>query len=165
MKNLITIILILFSINSFGQMKRDKFIEKNIGGVKLIYQRAVDIEKGDSTYVLFFSFQNAKYSRLTDIKIIGLFSRNAIEQWMKDMKSAYKQILTGEKVDMDWNREEYKLTLYNFSKNLILTEGKGTGGYTLLSKNNVRDLMELVSTVDFGKETLLPAKSVDELIK
>ena len=81
------------------------------------------------------------------------------------MKSAYKQILTGEKVDMDWNREEYKLTLYNFSKNLILTEGKGTGGYTLLSKNNVRDLMELVSTVDFGKETLLPAKSVDELIK
>jgi hypothetical protein len=34
-----------------------------------------------------------------------------------------------------------------------------------MSKKNVGELMELVSTIDFGKETLLPAKTIDELIQ
>jgi hypothetical protein len=34
-----------------------------------------------------------------------------------------------------------------------------------MSKKHISGLMELVSTIDFGKETLLPAKTIDELIQ
>ena len=81
------------------------------------------------------------------------------------MKNAYKQMNTGEKTNIDWTRDKYKLTLYDFSNNLYFAEVKGTGGYTMMSKKNAGELMELVSTIDFGKETLLPAKTIDELIQ
>ena len=75
------------------------------------------------------------------------------------------QVLGSEKTNIDWTRDKYKLTLYDFSNNLYFAEAKGTGGYTMMSKKNVGELMELVSTIDFGKETLLTAKTIDELIQ
>jgi len=115
--------------------------------------------------MVFFIFSNAKYTSITDTKVIGLYDKASIEQWLKDMKNAYKQMNTGEKTNIDWTRDKYKLTLYDFSNNLYFAEAKGTGGYTMMSKKNVGELMELVSTIDFGKETLLTAKTIDELIQ
>ena len=62
-------------------------------------------------------------------------------------------------------RDKYKLSLYDFTNNLYLAEAKGTGGYSIMSKKNVAEMLELVSTIDFGKETLLPAKTIDEIIQ
>lgn len=166
MKKVLLGLLVLLSISASAQIKRDKFIDRYAGGnVKLTYLRSVDLDKGDTTYMVFFIFQNAKYTSITDTKIIGLYDKASIEQWMKDMRSAYKQMITGEKVSIDWTRDKYKLTLYDFSNNLYFAEAKGTGGYTMMSKKNVAELMEFVSTIDFGKETLLPAKTIDELIQ
>ena len=63
------------------------------------------------------------------------------------------------------NPKKAIMGLYDFSNNLYFAEAKGTGGYTMMSKKNVGELMELVSTIDFGKETLLTAKTIDELIQ
>jgi hypothetical protein len=166
MKRLLLALLVLVSISVNAQIKRDKYIDKYAGGnVKLTYQRSVDLDKGDTSYMVFFIFSNAKYTSITDTKVIGLYDKVSIEQWLKDMKNAYKQMNTGEKTNIDWTRDKYKLTLYDFSNNLYFAEAKGTGGYTMMSKKNVGELMELVSTIDFGKETLLTAKTIDELIQ
>ena len=87
-----------------------------------------------------------------------------IEQCTKDMKTAFKQMFSGEKVNMDWMRERYKLTLYDFTSELYFAEAKGTGGYTIMSKRAVSDFIEIISTIDFGKEVLLPAKTINELV-
>jgi hypothetical protein len=166
MKKVLLGLLLLGSISVNSQIKREKFIDKEAGGnVTLKYQRSVDLDKGDTTYMVYFIFQNAKYTSITDTKIIAFYEKSSIAQLMKDMKSAYKQMITGEKVSIDWNREKYKLNLYDFSNDLYLIEGKGTGGYTMMSKKDVADLMEALSTIDFGMGTLLPAKTIDELIQ
>ena len=52
----------------------------------------------------------------------------------------------------------------NFSGDMYFTEGKGTGGYTIMSRRHVSDFIEILSTIDFGKDILLPSKTIDELI-
>lgn len=155
----------MVSVSINAQVKRDYFINENAGNLKLIYQRNVDLDKGDTIYMVMFLFQNAKYTSITDTKVIGLYDKPTLEQWMKDMKTAYKQMLTGEKVSIDWARDNYKLTLYDFTNNLYLTEPKGTGGYIPMTKKHVVDLMQSASRIDFGKDILLPAKTIEELIQ
>jgi hypothetical protein len=166
MKKVLLGFLVLVSISVNAQTKRDKFIDRYAGGnVKLTYQRSIDLDKGDTTFMVFFIYQNAKYSAITDTKIIGLYSKEELAQFVKDMKTAYKQMLTGEKVSIDWSRNEYKLRLFDFTNDLYLIEAKGTGGYSIMTKKHVAEMLELVSTIDFGKETLLPAKTIDEIIQ
>ena len=164
MKKILLGLLVLLSISVSAQVKRDKFLEKYAGNLKITYQRTIDMDKGDTRYGVFLSFQNDKYKTLTDIKVIGLYSVVDIEQCTKDMKTAFKQMFSGQKVDMDWTRDKYKLALYDFSSELYLSEAKGTGGYTIMSKRAVSDFIELISTIDFGKEILLPSKTIDELV-
>jgi hypothetical protein len=33
-----------------------------------------------------------------------------------------------------------------------------------MNRRAVSDFIEIISTIDFGKETLLPAKSIEELV-
>ena len=152
------------SISVSAQVKRDKFIEKYAGNLKITYQRTIDMDKGDTRYSVFLSFQNEKYKTLTDIKVIGLYSVADIEAISKDMKIVFKQMFSGQKVDMDWTRERYKMALYDFSGDMYFAEAKGTGGYTIMNRRAVSDFIEIISTIDFGKETLLPAKTIDELV-
>jgi hypothetical protein len=166
MKKLLLGLLVLVSISVNAQTKRDKFIDRYAGGnVKLTYQRSIDLDKGDTLYMVFFIYQNAKYSTITDTKVIGLYNKEELAQFVKDMKTAYKQMITGEKVSIDWSRDKYKLSLYDFTNNLYLAEAKGTGGYSIMSKKNVAEMLELVTTIDFGKETLLPAKTIEEILQ
>jgi DNA mismatch repair ATPase MutL len=93
-----------------------------------------------------------------------LYSVADIEAISKDMKVVFKQMFSGQKVDMDWTREKYKINLYDFSSDMYFLEAKGTGGYTIMNRRAVSDFIEIISTIDFGKETLLPAKSIEELV-
>jgi len=164
MRKILIGLFLLSSISAFAQVKRDKFLEKYAGNLKITYQRTIDMEKEDTRYSVFLSFQNDKYKTLTDIKVIGLYSVADIEAITKDMKNVFKQMFSGEKTNMDWTREKYKMTLYDFTTSMYFAEAKGTGGYTIMPKRAVSDFIEIISTIDFGKETLLPAKTIDELV-
>lgn len=163
MKSISLIIFLFCSISLSAQVKRDKFLEKNAGNLKITYQKITDMDKDITSYVVYLSFQNEKYKSLTDIKVVGLYNVADIEQCKKDMKSAFKQMFGG-KVNMDWMRERYKLTLFDFTSDLYFYDVKGVGGYTIMSKRAVSDFIEIISTIDFGKETLLPAKTIEELV-
>lgn len=163
MKKILLGLLVLLSISVSAQVKRDKFLEKYAGNLKITYQRTIDLEKEDTRYSVFLSFQNDKYKTLTDIKVIGLYSVADIEACVKDMKSVFKQMFSGEKTNMDWTRDKYKITLYDFTTSMYFAEAK-SGGYTIMPKRAVADFIEIISTIDFGKEVLLPAKTIDELV-
>lgn len=163
MKSISLVIFLFCSISLSAQVKRDKFLEKNAGNLKITYQKITDMDKDITSYVVYLSFQNEKYKSLTDIKVVGLYNVADIEQCKKDMKSAFKQMFGG-KVNMDWMRERYKLTLFDFTSDLYFYDVKGVGGYTIMSKRAVSDFIEIISTIDFGKETLLPAKTIEELV-
>ena len=80
MKKVLLGLLVLVSISASAQVKRDKFIDKYAGGnVKLTYQRSIDLDKGDTSYMVFFIFSNAKYTSITDTKVIGLYDKASIE--------------------------------------------------------------------------------------
>jgi hypothetical protein len=164
MKNILIGLFVLLSISASAQVKRDKYLEKVAGNLKITYQKITDMDNDKITYSVYLSFQNDKYKSLTDIKVIGLYSAADIEAITKDMKNVFKQMFSGEKTNMDWTREKYKMTLYDFTTNMYFAEAKGTGGYTIMPKRAVSDFIEIISTIDFGKETLLPAKSIEELI-
>ena len=164
MKNILIGLFLLLSISVSAQVKRDKYLEKVAGNLKITYQKITDMDNDKITYSVYLSFQNDKYKSLTDIKVIGLYSAADIEAITKDMKNVFKQMFSGEKTNMDWTREKYKMTLYDFTTNMYFAEAKGTGGYTIMPKRAVSDFIEIISTIDFGKETLLPAKSIEELI-
>jgi hypothetical protein len=163
MKKILLGLLMLVSISVTAQVKRDKFIEKYAGNLKITYQRTTDIENNDTRYGVFLSFQNDKYKTLTDIKVIGLYSVADIDAIVKDMKIVFKQMFSGEKNNMDWTRDKYKMTLYDFTTSMYFTEAK-TGGYTIMDRRAVSDFIEIISTINFGKDTLLPSKTIDELI-
>ena len=166
MKNIIIgLFLFCFStISAFAQVKRDRFIEKYAGNLKITYQRTIDMDKGDTFYSVLFSFQNDKYKTLTDTKVILLSNIADVEQCVKDIKSVFKQMFSGQKVDMEWTRDKYKMTLYDFTSDMYFADTKGTGGYTIMNKRAVSDFIEIISTINFGKETLLPSKTIDELM-
>lgn len=166
MKLIISVFLLIFFLSGFSQTKREKFIDVYAGGnVKLTYQATIDLDKKDTTWGAYLIFQNAKYTSITDTKVIALYDKETINQFLKDLISAFKQMNLGEKVSLSWARDKYILNLYDFSKDLYLQESKGTGGYIPMSKKNVGDLIIQISTIDFGSPVLLPIKTVDELIQ
>jgi len=163
MKKILLGLLILISIPIFAQNKIEKIIEKDAGNIRITYQSISNLDNGDIKYYLLFSFQNID-NRFIDIKSIAFFNISEMELLVKDMKSAYKQMSIGEKVNMDWTRQRYKIILYDFSNKMHFTDFR-TGGSTTISKRNLSDLLEIMSTIDFGKETLLTGKTIDELIQ
>jgi hypothetical protein len=97
------LVLFLFcSLTLSAQVKRDKFLEKNAGNHKITYQKITDMDKDITTYVVYLTFQNEKYKSITDIKLVGLYNVSDIEQCKKDMKTAFKQMFSVDKVNMDW---------------------------------------------------------------
>jgi hypothetical protein len=163
MKKILLGLLILISIPTFAQNKIDKIIEKDAGNIRIIYQSISNLDSGDIKYYLLFSFQNID-NRFIDIKSIAFFNISEMELLVKDMKSVFKQMSIGDKVNMDWTRQRYKIILYDFSNKMHFTDLR-TGGSTTISKRNLSDLLEIMSTIDFGKKTLLTGKTIDELIQ
>lgn len=153
MKPTFTIILILILFSSvFSQTKRTTIAEDKVGPVHCLYQRNIDIDKGDTVDILYFGFQNAKYSSISDIKSIGfdaLKDTASIFQFVKDLKSAYKEM--GAKTAISWDREKYVLDLYDWANTLYLRPEKNESGYCLLNKNKVLELYTWIENIGFKK--------------
>ena len=150
---------------SIAQTKRENLLSKEIGTISLEYIKSTNIENSVVRYMIYLGFQNAKYKTITDIKSVAFNDTTNFNKFKTDLLNAYKLLDKGEKIEMSWDNLHYKLNLYDFSKNIYITEPKGTGGYTSLSKKQLEKLLENLSVIDYGKDQLLPQSSIDYLIK
>jgi len=146
-----------------SQTKKERILDEKIGTISLVYTKIT--ENSDTNYMVHLAFQNAKYQSITDIKIIGFFDTTNLNKFKTDLLSAYKILKKGEKVDLTWDRPNYRLNIYEFGKNIYIAVTKGTGGYTILNIRGLENLLENLSLIDLGKDQLLPEVTIDELSK
>lgn len=165
MKLFITSIFLILSFYSIGQTKRVKIAKKQFGTVKCHYGKSINLESQDTYYTINVFFQNSKYSSITDLKFIHIHSQNHLDQFLQDMIKAYKQMLTREKVTMYWTGKKYQLSIYDFNSTLYITAtGDGVKGDTQITKGLVKKMIIHLSRIEFGKDELLNAKKIDEII-
>jgi len=153
MKKLLFTLCLLISFSAYSQTKKTKILEEKIGAINLSYSKNVDLNKNETYYFCSLIFQNAKYT-IPDIKAISFVDKNELEAFTKDLNKIYEQILLDEKVDFSFKRTEYSLVLYDFSSNLYINSVKGVTGYTILGKPLVKKLIDNLSKIDFGSDTL-----------
>jgi hypothetical protein len=117
---------------------------------------AIDLESQDTLSYVYLGFQNAKYTSITDIKSIFFSKDDIFKQFLKDLKIALEELKKNEKTNLNWDRSpNYQLKIYDFSKNLYVFEGEGTGGYTLLTQKNIQILIEQLSQiVEIGSDEI-----------
>ena len=156
MKKLLFLLLSTLVVNANAQIKRIKLLEKEIGPITLLYQKSVNLDTGDSLYFAFLGFQNAKYTSITDRKSIAFSDNSKLNEFIKDLKSAHKLMELDEKVSMEWKKESYSIILYDFTKELYLETKRGVGGYTIINKNGVLNLINVLLRIQLGKDEVLP---------
>lgn len=156
MKKLLVTFFYVLAITNLvqAQIKSIKLLDQNIGQVHLIYQKIIDLDKGDTLYMVYMGFQNARYSTLTDIKSIALSTTEMMEEFKKDLSGANKQMQSGEKVSMRWDRKEYQIQLHEFTKECSLGDGDGRG-YTWLNLKQINKLINGLNRIQFGQDQLL----------
>jgi hypothetical protein len=148
-----------------AQTKREKLLEERVGTISAGYIKTANAENSEVSYLIFLGFQNAKYQTISDFKSVAIMSVPAFDKFKQDLLSAYKLLDKGEKVNMNWSHADYKLDLYDFSKNIYVSESGGTGGYTSLTKKQLGKLLEVLSVIEYGKDVLLPQQPLEELLK
>lgn len=158
MKYTLLSFLLISSIFVFSQTKRIEILKEEIGPLSIKYVKSINLDKGDSLYFVYIGFQNAKYTSITDIKSLGFSKDNIFKQFLKDLNIALEEMEKNQKVNLDWDRSpDYKLNLYDFnSNNLYVVQGAGTGGYTIISKKQVSELIKILARIErIGNENLL----------
>ncbi len=157
MKGFLILCLFVLSFRANAQVKTIKLLDTRVANVHILYDKMVDLEKNDTLYMVYMGFQNAKYSSITDIKSIAITDSTTFNEFKKDLNTAFKQMETGEKVSMRWDRKEYGLILHDWTSELSLENGeKYSRGYTYLSKKQVLKLITQVSRINLGSDIVLP---------
>jgi hypothetical protein len=155
MKKVLLVLWLLVFYNGFSQVKRENLFKEKIGSVNLEYTKSIDLQSNTQNYYVFLMFQNQKYIQITDTKIISFYDQEKFNEFIKDLKSAYQQMLLKEKVEISWTKADYSLILYDFSKALYLESKKGVSGYTTLNLKQVENLIQSLSKIEIGKDVLL----------
>lgn len=168
MKKLIFFIVLLISFNSiFAQIRTVNLIDKKIGQTHFTYSKIDDLEKNTTLYNVSLVFQNEKYSKISDIRIVSIYKKQDLDLFTKDLQKCFKFMFDKVQGDLSFNRSNYRLTLHNFTSDLLLSDihpGLTSGG-TYLQKIDVVELLETISTIQFGTIMLSSPKSFQEQIK
>ena len=164
MKRIILYLLLICPFIVFSQRKTETILSEKLGPLNFMYFRSVDIENKDTVIAIYIGFQNSEYNYITDIKHVGITNKSDCQLFMKDLLSVYKVLDAGKRVQMDWDRSPlYVLGIYSWPL-LRLEDGKPNGGHTYLKKSVLINLIETISQIDFGHESLLPKKSITDLL-
>lgn len=154
MKKLLLTLCLLISFSAFAQTKKTKILEEKIGTVNVTYSKNTDLDKDETYYFCSLIFQNAEYSSITDLKVISFMDIDELQAFIIDLRKIHYQMILDEKIDFSFKRTEYSLVLYDFSPNLYINTVKGVPGHTILGKNFVKKLIDSLSKIDFGSDTL-----------
>lgn len=140
----------LFTVSMIAQRKTVDISSLKAGQVSAKYSKVINLETKDTVSYVYLGFQNAKYSSISDIKSIMLSRQEDLKEFIKDLKIALPEINT--KQNIDWTKNNYGLTVYDFSNGLYLREKEKNGsGYTILQKKDVEKLIIWLESIDFGK--------------
>jgi hypothetical protein len=91
----------------------------------------------DTMVYYYFSFQNQKYSHITDLGSILLHKKEDVLLLQQQLKE-FSEI--EEKVTQSVKTNNYELAIYDFSNNIYLIDSKGK--YTTLTKKQAIKLSE-----------------------
>lgn len=148
-KIIVLSILCFYSFFGLSQKLTKKISEISITGFyKVEYMMKVDVEKEDTTYIVYSSFQNRKYSTITDIGSIFITDKETLNNLIKDLKLIIEQI--DAKVDFDIKRDDYELSLSDeLSKQLFIFDDDGK--YTVISKKGTVLWLQWLESLDKSK--------------
>lgn len=148
---LLSIFLLAFSVSGNAQQKRVTILESKIGLLSPMYGKTIDLDSNTTNYYLYIGFQNQKYSSITDLKSVFITNDADLKVLIKDLKMALIEMET--KQNIEWTKDKYKLSLYDFSNKLYFSESPKKGsGYTTISKKEVEKLIIWLESIQFGKE-------------
>jgi len=152
MRKLLVLLLFALTLNMGlnAQKKRIEISEHRYWTIRANYNKVINLENNDTTYMLFICFQNAKYTHISNVCCISFYSQKELNEFLKDIKIALPEMSS--KTNINWDRELYGLSVYDFVNSLYLIESPSEGtGYTRLSKKGVEKLIYWVETIQIGK--------------
>jgi hypothetical protein len=114
---LTTITLFISASVAQAQTKRVSISEVKGGAISAEHIKSINLESGDTLSYVYMGFQNSKYTTITDIVSIMISNSETLEQMVSDLEAAIPEIKSG--TDIRWKREDYDLTLYDFSKHFL----------------------------------------------
>ncbi len=148
---LFLVMSLAFSVSGNAQKKRVTILESKIGLLNTNYSKTIDLETKTTLYYLYIGFQNQKYTSITDLKYVFITNDADLKDLIKDLKMAMPEMEN--KQTIEWTKDLYKLTLYDFSDKLYFYESPKKGsGYTTISKKEVEKLILWLESIQFGKE-------------
>lgn len=158
MKNLILMFFVFLNLNiAKSQTKTITLIERDINSLKVKYLKISNLDSDDIQYKFSLDFSKPTNSYSQNLKVINFETKIEYNAFYKDLTSAYKQMNSGEAADVKWDRDKYRLSLYDTTlitiPDLILAENDDLTTNIRLNKRNVYELLKLMSSIDFLDKT------------
>lgn len=165
MRTLFLVIFLSISSASFSQTKTEKFLDTYIQPVRMpkswfniSYFRGYEIGKTDTAYVFSLYFQNAEFSRTTDLKTIGFTKEDEFNQFVSDLIAAYDEIQKGSPSNLRWLRKKYIISIQEKSKEatIFVTNMNDpeyliqTSGFAYITKTHFENIFTLIRPIKFG---------------
>mgnify|MGYP001261610387 CR=1 FL=1 len=144
MKKLLSVLLVLgvFSTHLFSQTIKKDLDEKKIGTLNCSYKMSVKVGESDTSFYIYCSFQNQKYSSITDIGSVFISTIEGKDRIVSDLKECVKYM---DDKTISFTLNEF--ALYDFSKNLYINDERGVRKYTTMRKKNVLKWIEWLESI------------------
>jgi hypothetical protein len=131
------LLLLAFTSVSFAQTTERKSLFKSDLG----YEITQSVKESDTTVYFHYSFQNMKYTTITDLGII-LISNKADLKTFADKLLEFSEKPKG--VEISFEHKKFSLTIYD-SRNLIIVRDY-RGKFTTFSKEKAKNIANEIYT-------------------
>jgi hypothetical protein len=148
MKKVIFILsaMLLISINTFGQIQTER---KTLFKSKFGYEIKESITGNDTLVNLWSSYQNQKYSRITDIGYVSIYKRSEAKVFAEKLIE-FSQKEKG--TELNYRHPEFILLLFDFTESIYIYDKKQMK-YTSISKKKAAEMgEEILSKLSILKE-------------
>jgi len=144
MKKILSILLVLgvFSTHLFSQTIKKDLDNKKIGSLDCSYKMSVKVGESDTSFYVYCSFQNQKYSSIIDIGSIMITTMEERDEMVSDLKECVKYM-----DDKSISFSIGQFVLYDFSKNLYINTKSGVTKYTTMRQKNVLKWIEWLESI------------------
>lgn len=150
MKKVLFTLLILLSFTSFSQRSTQIIFKRKIGTVNIEMVETSNDNIYEST-LIFLSFQNAKYSTITDIGNIMITDSTELNKLISDLNSAYMNMRDRKRgLNISYKHLRYGIDIYDFTTNAYLLDEKGRK-YTTLTSSQVKSIINSISSLKMPK--------------
>ena len=144
MKSLILLLIVSFTLTVNAQRKTNVKSRFKTSTVSFKNSEVYDLGGGDTIKYLYLSFQNEKYTTIRDLKSIMISTDFDVLEFKNDLKTALSEMKT--KSSINWDRKEYKMSVYGFTNTLYLMD-KSMRGHTQLKYKEVEKIIQWLETV------------------